>query len=574
MLGAIGTQWARTLLLTAGLLVVGVPTRAESLGPLVVEVQAQQPVYASLAAGAQAWLRVELEAQGLAGPGAEEPGTVAVLRGELRVAEGQAELRLQLEDGQGRVRAGVRRRGALLRLGSLTQQTAGALLERMRVSGQGLRAVPAPSLEELARTGRVLDWMERGDLARARRELAHRGSRLAGALLAEIDSRAQAPGTPEGESLRVLLLQGQAPEVERRLRAASQGGKDARRLLAAAELERELSNPRRERETLTRAAAQAPDDAEVQLAYGLSLAQVSPEDARPVLKRAAALRPDDPAPWEALARLPGAGPEPRRKAAERAMRRFERSRAERHHARDRSKASAQRRVGQMHLAVGDDEQALLAFERAVELDAENASGWKGLARAQQQAGDLAGAEAAYQQVLERTPDDAEALRGVGSVRLASGRVEEARPALERAVALAPQDDAARLELGRALRRSGEPERALEVLEGATLRLPSACAAWRPCTWSKATHLRRPGRWSAPSSWIRRIRPCTRRWPKCARRPARPSWQTNRAGWRASGAARAPLRNPPLSRRPRRRRPAPRASTGPASWRPWRRAFHA
>jgi tetratricopeptide (TPR) repeat protein len=465
----------RRLFVFAALALLAAPAAAQApparvLDALVVAAPATAPAHAALAEGAAMWLRVELADAGLPVQGrGTPPAGAARLGGELRIAEGHAELRLRLEaaDGAGSTLAGVKRSGRLLDLGELLQDAAADLLERVQLPAGALREARTPPLEELARAGRALAWLDAGELARARRELANRISSLAAAVVAEIDAAAALPETPAGERARVRLAAGDVAGA-RPLVAAEPGPEDdARAVLAAAELAREQNNPRRERELLARAVALAPDDAEAQLAYGRSLAAVSPAEARPVLERAARLRADDPEPLEALAALPGADAAPLLAAADRAAGRLELARAERLYEQSAEApglaAESRRRSGDLHLAVGDAERARLAYERAVELGGSDTRMWKGLARARRAGRDPAGAEAALREALARDPDDAEALRELGELQLEGGRAAEARPALERALALAPGDGHARLGLARALHQSGAGERAAAVL---------------------------------------------------------------------------------------------------------------
>jgi tetratricopeptide (TPR) repeat protein len=444
---------------------------ARRIHSLQVDTPAAAPAHAALVEGLAMWLRVELAAAGLpVEPRGADAPDAARLGGELRVSAGAAELRLRLaEAAGGPTLAGVSRRGRLSDLGALARDAAAALLTRVALPGDALGSAIVPSLEELARAGRALAWLDAGELAPARRELSGRASSLAAALIQGIDAAAAAEGTPAAARARVLLVRGELDAARALLPAEPGPEADAETLLAAAELAREQNNPRRERELLARAVARAPGHGGARLAYGRSLAAVSPADARPVLEQAARLRADDPEPLEALAELPGAPPGSRLGAADRAAARFELGRAERLLAAERAAAPAraaelERRTGELQLAVGDGERARLAFERAVELAPADSQAWKGLAAARRGGGDRAGAESAYREALEGAPDDAEALAGLGLLQLEDGRAAEARPVLERALALAPGDEATRVGLARALAAEGDGERALALLE--------------------------------------------------------------------------------------------------------------
>ena len=444
-----------------------------ALGAVAVEAfQADEPL-AGLAEGAALWLRLELAAGGLA---VAPPGEgVAGLRGELRSLDAGIEIRLRLHHpSTGEVLVGVVKRAPAGGLGAGLQEAGASLLERLRRPADPVRSSMAPTLEQLARAGRALRWLEAGRPAHARRELESRASSLEAAIREQVDAAAGDPSLSTAERARLLLTRGEAQAAWGLLEPLLEGARDARLLLAAAEVAREQHNPRWERDLLARAAALDPRDADVQLALGRSLAAISRgAEARAAFERAAALRPDDPEPLEDLAALaePAQALQHLAQAAERAERRFEFGRAERTWKRVRElapqrAAEVASRVGALHERQGDGERARAAFERAVELDPRDARPWKGLARVRRAAGDAPGAEAAYQEALELEADDPEALRGLGELYLEGGRPEQAQPVLEKALRLQPGDGRARRDLARSLHEGGASERALAVLEEA------------------------------------------------------------------------------------------------------------
>ena len=434
--------------------------------------QADAPL-AGLSGGAALWVRLELAAAGLA---VVSPGQgAAALRGELRSRDAGVEIRLRLHHpASGEVLVGVVERAPAGSLGAGLREAAASLLERLGRTGDSVRSSMPPTLEELARAGRALGWLEAGRPADARRELARRASSLAAAVREQVDAAAGDASLSTAERARLLLARGEAQAAWGLLEPVLDGTRDARLLLAGAEVAREQHNPRWERELLARAAALDPGDADVQLALGRSLAAISRRgEARAAFERAASLRPDDPEPLEELAALaePAQAAAHLAQAAERAEDRFELARAQRTWERVRElaparAAEAEGRVGALHERQGDGERARAAYERAAGLDPRDARPWKGLARIRHAAGDEAGAEAAYQKALELAADDPEALRGLGEVYLESGRAAQAQPVLERALRLAPGDGRARRDLARSLHEGGASERALAVLEEA------------------------------------------------------------------------------------------------------------
>ena len=167
------------------------------------------------------------------------------------------------------------------------------------------------------------------------------------------------------------------------------------------------------------------------------------------------------------------------------------------------------RRGLAREALGDDENALLDYTRASELDGTLPEPHINRGRLLSAAGKLRDAEAAFAQALERAPDpDAWLGRGLARVALgdlAGGRldIEQARerasaqpgpllaladldvraPELESAVtryraalALTPQDPVAWLKLGNALTRKRDPEAARDAYQRALVLDPGLGAA--------------------------------------------------------------------------------------------------
>ena len=115
------------------------------------------------------------------------------------------------------------------------------------------------------------------------------------------------------------------------------------------------------------------------------------------------------------------------------------------------------------IAVDEDRSrdAVVAFQRATEIDSTNASYWANLGNARRALGDRAGAEQAYRRALDVDARAVDAANGLGVLLVEAKRPAEAIPWLERAAA-APDFVEARLNLGIALQDAGQTARAAET----------------------------------------------------------------------------------------------------------------
>jgi len=116
------------------------------------------------------------------------------------------------------------------------------------------------------------------------------------------------------------------------------------------------------------------------------------------------------------------------------------------------------------LAVDEDRSRDAAgeFQRAAELDSNNASYWTNLGNARRALGDRPGAEQAYRRALDVDGRSADAANGLGVLLIEAKHPAEAIPWLERATAAAPDFVEARLNLGIALQEAGQTARAAEI----------------------------------------------------------------------------------------------------------------
>ncbi len=128
-------------------------------------------------------------------------------------------------------------------------------------------------------------------------------------------------------------------------------------------------------------------------------------------------------------------------------------------------------------AAGKPEAVRHAFERALELDAENPQALTGLAELAAEAGDAEAALALYDRLAAADPDDPAPARAAAQLLLEAGETGEAERRLQRLLERHPREGAAALALAELAAARGERERALSLAERAAwLRTPGADAA--------------------------------------------------------------------------------------------------
>jgi tetratricopeptide (TPR) repeat protein len=88
--------------------------------------------------------------------------------------------------------------------------------------------------------------------------------------------------------------------------------------------------------------------------------------------------------------------------------------------------------------LGDHDEAIRCFERALEIDAEYDLSWNNLGTALEEQGRLTEADRAYSRALQITPHRPTYHVNRASVLARSGRAEEAVEHLSRAIDLAPE----------------------------------------------------------------------------------------------------------------------------------------
>jgi arylsulfatase A-like enzyme/Flp pilus assembly protein TadD len=124
--------------------------------------------------------------------------------------------------------------------------------------------------------------------------------------------------------------------------------------------------------------------------------------------------------------------------------------------------SSHNSLGLIAVDAGRPADAAREFERAVSLDAANASYWVNLGNARRSLHDATRAEHAYRRALDADGHAADAANGIGVLLVEANRAADAVPWLERAVAASPDFVDARLNLGIALQQSGQSARAADM----------------------------------------------------------------------------------------------------------------
>jgi len=127
-----------------------------------------------------------------------------------------------------------------------------------------------------------------------------------------------------------------------------------------------------------------------------------------------------------------------------------------------SSAMAHNGLGLLAADAERPREAVAEFQRATEIDPNNASYWANLGNARRALGDRGGAEQAYRRALDVDAREADAANGLGVLLVEAQKPAEAVAWFERATAASPEFVEARLNLGIALQQSGQPARAAEI----------------------------------------------------------------------------------------------------------------
>jgi tetratricopeptide (TPR) repeat protein len=137
------------------------------------------------------------------------------------------------------------------------------------------------------------------------------------------------------------------------------------------------------------------------------------------------------------------------------------------HGGSRGEAVREIEEGERLVSMGLTDDALAAFERAIELSPELPRAHMGVAQIYQVQGDYEGAERAYAEAARLQPSNFDAHYGRGLMLQLLDRLNEAVRAYLRAVQLRPDDAPTHFNLAAAYIQLGEPDQALPYAERAT-----------------------------------------------------------------------------------------------------------
>jgi tetratricopeptide (TPR) repeat protein len=123
----------------------------------------------------------------------------------------------------------------------------------------------------------------------------------------------------------------------------------------------------------------------------------------------------------------------------------------------------------------DGRQAIVFFEGAAALNADDLQGIGELAQQYRMSKRFDDAEGLYRGILARDPENIAALAGFATLKRLEGKAQEALPLIEKACAINPKEDWNRLEFGYVLRDVGRLEEAAKKFE--TIEIESPALAW-------------------------------------------------------------------------------------------------
>ncbi len=462
-------------------------------------------VFRSVDGGVREWWRAELEAGGFASvPRRDGEAAVAAVAGPerrtlhgddaaavaaraqathvftttLRLSRGTAEVWMRVYAGPkwDLPLAAGHAEGKLAKLGDL-------LVEASRPVHKALSLPLKPEpvrLSELSLFERVGAEIDAGRPADAVPPLAGSRGRTVDALRAELSRAAQDPAISIAERSRLASATGSDDPNWLQVRQGIIEGKDTELLLAGAANAEARGEHARALELNEQAAALAPDDLRARIGSARALSELDRhEEARTAWESVLAADPDNAAARDALAHNPSIPPIERAQhvvaLANARSRMLDPDGAIALYGKaaqlapDRFGAAAKLGVARTHLQVGNDDEALMAYEELgaegpAQLGGDAPSVYAGLGEARAAAGDDTGAAEAWANALAVDPDQSEALQGQGELLLKAGKHAEALAPLARAVELTPEDADARTALARAHQAAGDSKAALEVLQ--------------------------------------------------------------------------------------------------------------
>lgn len=128
-------------------------------------------------------------------------------------------------------------------------------------------------------------------------------------------------------------------------------------------------------------------------------------------------------------------------------------------------ASAYLLLGSVYMARKETDNAVAAFQHALELDPGNTSASNGLAAIAILSKQLEKAKAYYSSALEKHPGHLQTLLGLAKVEAAQGNTDAMKSTLQSAIEHNPESLQPRLALGQIHLKAGYPEKTLDLLSG-------------------------------------------------------------------------------------------------------------
>jgi tetratricopeptide (TPR) repeat protein len=442
---------------------------------------------APIARGFDGWLATALQAAGVtpvALPVAGEDGLAAAAAAGLELAlvprlgdrGGQVEVHLALyAPATGQVLDARMAQGALAFVGNTCSDALSALAPSLGIQPE---AITAPGLSDLASTSQALAKLDDGRLYDAWRSVQGKLSPVAMSTRDAIGAQARRPGDSASERARVLAASGDVITAwglvgSKATLSLRKQEPDVAVLLAAGEIQLARENPRQALRFLEIAATHAPDSLDVQISLARArLAQNDPAAARDVLLHAKSLDSQDTRALEMLMEIDAGQPRVvaahKLEVASRLVAGLEADLARRHLEETpgldpSTTAQAALQLGALEARLGRHDEALAAYNRAIQAGASGPAVLVGKGRSEHALGHDEAAEHTLRRAISLAPDDAPALVALGSILSESDRNAEAIPLLRKARVIQPADPQTHLSLARALRLNGEYDEAIEVL---------------------------------------------------------------------------------------------------------------
>jgi tetratricopeptide (TPR) repeat protein len=395
----------------------------------------------------------------------------AVVLGHMQLEDGALEIWLRAYDAKGESLAVGHGSGRLASLGDALVASFAPLRAAL---GAGRGEGEPPRLAELGAYQRAMERIAAGSLALAWREIEGIQTPTADALRQDIVALSTSPDADAPERSRLASARGAHDPDWLAIRHRLQRERDAEALIAGGDRARTSGDPQRALVLYAEAAESDPNNVDAERGRAEMLTALERHaDAKLAYERVLTLAPGDVPARVALANNPAvekaAQAELWLEAGKRQSRTLDAEGARSSFERAMklgldTRAAARRHFARLEETMGNDLDAMAAWDEAVAEDGGDVEALRGLGRMRARTGDAAGAEEAFGRVVETVPDDVPALHGLGDALLAQGKAEAAVSPLEQVVAKAPADSAARTSLARALVETGDTDAALRALD--------------------------------------------------------------------------------------------------------------